>query len=134
MNAAYFQVVVTLVVKYILNIVKHEHWTLGTRRGMFNIWLALLLCQDFGVQPKTILNLWQSHKMAHRDTQEQLVLSRERGVECLVNMVQHVEAAEFSKEYDGDVALMKQSLTGKLSQLIEHDVVNRWRQQFEPHN
>lgn len=101
---------------------------------MFNIFVPLLLCQDFGVQPKTILNLWQSHKMSHRDTQEQLVLSRARGVEGLVNMVQYVEAAELSKEYDGDVALMKQSLTGKLSQFIEHDVVNRWRQQFEPHN
>ena len=56
--------------------------------------------------PKTILNLWQSHKMAHRATQEQLVLSRARGVEGLVNMVLYVEAAEISKEYDDDVEVI----------------------------
>ena len=66
-------------------------------------WRILCSGQDYGVLPKTILNLWQSHKMAHRATQEQLVLSRARGVEGLVNMVLYVEAAEISKEYDDDV-------------------------------
>jgi hypothetical protein len=61
--------------------------------------------------------------MTHSCTQEQLVLTRAR-----------VEAAELSKEYDVDVALMKKSLFGKLAKFIEHDVVNCWRQQFAPHN
>lgn len=84
--------------------------------------------------PKTILNLWQSHKMAHRATQEQLVLSRARGVEGLVNMVLYVEAAEISKEYDDDVEVIRRNLTGKLCQFIEHDVVNQWRKQFAKEN
>jgi hypothetical protein len=92
------------------------------------------ICQDYGVLPKTIMNLWQSHKMSHRATQAQLVLSRARGVEGLVNMVQFVEAAEISKEYDDDVEVIRKSLTGKLCKFIQHDVVQQWQLQFEKEN
>ena len=84
--------------------------------------------------PKTFMNLWQSRKMTHRETQAELVLSRARDLEGLVNMVQYVEAAEISKEYDGDVDSIRQSLTGKLCQFIEHDVVHQWKLQFEKEN
>jgi hypothetical protein len=90
--------------------------------------------QDYIVQPKSILGLWQQRKLNHFDTVQEFVKTRARSLNHLISLVQYVESNERQKQIDSEIAELKAKLESDLLSFRVHPLVNEWKNQYAVEN
>ena len=88
--------------------------------------------QDYAVEPKTIVGLWQKRKLSHDKTIRDLHACRGSHCRALVEQVRYHEQQEKQERWEAE----KQELVLKLQQtmrpFISHDVVVKWKKWYGP--
>ena len=98
---------------------------------LFAIWFVTVM-QDFVVDTKCILQLWQQRKLTHSQAIQHLHASRGSHSRSLVEHVRYHEQEEKKEQWAIQRAQLGQLLQRTMRPFIYHDVVAKWQEQYRP--